>query len=197
MHTARPWDTLVAKDKGLRHHAGQRPQPGHDLRGCGVERRASVGSFWCLRALDPSPLCDISADTREVPVGAPLTIRGNITDIATATHAVKVFWGDGGSSFLAPGCTDPGCPTPVVSDPTFHQFSLSHPYEKPGTYPIRIEVYDGKETFTYNTNAEIFGALVQGPTDVAAGDPATYTYHRRSRSVAHSRRQWQLAVWAC
>ena len=132
--------------------------------------------FGVCRLLDPSPLCNISADTREVPVGAPLTIRGYLTDIATATHAVKVFWGDGGSSFLAPGCTDPGCPTPVVSDPTFHQFSLSHPYEKPGTYPIRIAVYDGKETFTYNTNAEIFGALVQGPTDVAAGDPATYTY---------------------
>ena len=132
--------------------------------------------------LDTSPLCGPSfpVDRREVPVGAPLTIRAILNDVVTARHAVKVFWGDGGSSFLAPGCTDQGCPTPgLVTPPTQNQeFSISHPYERPGTYPIKILVNDGGPgaTLTYNTNAVIFGAHLQGPTDVAAGDPATYTY---------------------
>lgn len=126
-------------------------------------------------------------DVREVPVGQPLTINARIYDILEANHFVKVIWGDGTSSALAPGCTDAECPNfvgwPGSTPPFFGLFPkyirLSHTYQSVGTYPITILVDDGGPNgkVPQSASALIFGVSdLGGPTDVSSASPATFSY---------------------
>jgi hypothetical protein len=69
--------------------------------------------------------------------------------------------------------------TTPTSSYTPKYFSLSHAYQAVGTYPISLVVDDGGPggKVSYSTHAVIYGVSpFTGPTEVAAGSPATYTY---------------------
>lgn len=129
-------------------------------------------------------LC-LGGDQRTIPMGSPLTIRARIVDAPDARHFVKVLWGDGTSSALTPGCSEPGCPgtaPPWLNGSTAEgtkYLSLAHTYQAIGDYPITIVVDDGgpSGTTSYQTQASIYGiSPITGPAEAAAGEPIAFAF---------------------
>jgi hypothetical protein len=155
-----------------------------------IENIAPVfdAAYTCPFVADPLVLC-FAGNRQEAPVGQPLRIDGRILDTPPAQHFVNVFWGDGTSSALTPGCTEPGCPLQTASFLPFPPVSnalppkylnIDHVYQNPGTYDVRVQVDDGGpngRTVRSIGSRSAFGvSALLGPTEVQGTKSATYTY---------------------
>jgi hypothetical protein len=127
--------------------------------------------------------CSAGSDVRSGGPGDTITVGGGIEDAPGSKHGIQIFWGDGSLSFMAPGCTDPGCPTPLVFNSASNDqqeiFLAKHAYQSGGVFPISMVLFDGGPNgqVAYAAQATIFGVgSLQGPTQVVPGTPATYTF---------------------